>query len=199
MGATGSIHVGLAAIAKKSSAQEPFIVCNELVCSYLAKSALLPSPPGALIEEGGDPYFISLNFNLSGQALPPAPIDEILAEHPALSWGIILFDIWVMNSDRHRRNISYDTTTRKIQIFDHSHAFLSPSGDTAARLQACEDATAIGGHCLARRINHRNGLNDWVSKFQQVPDFYVEEVVEAAVEVRAGPAILDNTISGVSA
>jgi hypothetical protein len=48
-GVSGSIHVGLAAIAKKANAGEPNIVINELLCNLLARSLFLPCPPGCTI------------------------------------------------------------------------------------------------------------------------------------------------------
>src|SRR5258708_35918019 len=114
----------MAGIAKKSKANEPHIVGNELVCNMLGRMLLLPCPPGALLENNGEVYFCSLDFNMAGQALPPAPAAIIVSEAPELSWGVTLFDILVMNPDRHPQNISYNLQTKDVTIFDHSHAFL---------------------------------------------------------------------------
>jgi hypothetical protein len=61
-GATSSVHVGIAAIAKKATPASPHIVGNELVCNIFARGLLLPCPPGALLQKNGDAYFCSLNF-----------------------------------------------------------------------------------------------------------------------------------------
>jgi hypothetical protein len=147
-GATQSVHVGVAAIAKKSTKNEPNIVLNELVCNLVGRILFLPLPPGLLLENSGETYFSSLNFNLAGQALPPAPVATIVAELPELSWGITLFDIFIMNADRHNKNISYDRKTNELQIFDHSHAFLKPNGNVDTVIRDNTGKLAIGAIVL---------------------------------------------------
>jgi hypothetical protein len=106
-GATGSVYVGMSAVAKKSTTATPHIVANELVCNMIARTLLLNYPPGALLEKNGDVYFCSLDFNTAGQALPPISPAVVVGALPELSWGVTLFDVLVMNGDRHAQNISY--------------------------------------------------------------------------------------------
>ena len=124
VGVTVANHVGIAGVAKKATPTDPFLIANEVICNSLARMLLLPCPPGAMLDKGGEPYFFSLNFNLAGMALPPADAVTVVTSFPRLSWGIILFDTLVMNPDRHGLNIAHDTSTNKVQIFDHGHAFL---------------------------------------------------------------------------
>jgi hypothetical protein len=97
LGVTGSEHVGMAAIAKKATTATPYVVSNELFCSLMARVALLPCPPGALHDKSGDTYFCSLDFNSAGQSLPPVNPVAVLAQDTELCWGIVLFDVLVMN------------------------------------------------------------------------------------------------------
>jgi hypothetical protein len=122
--ATAPVHVHLAGIAKKATSGQPYIVANELVCGRIAGALLLPCPPGALMQKDVDTYFFSLDFNIAGETLPPVSASALVAKNPRLAWGIIVFDAFVMNGDRHPGNIAHDTSTDKIQIFDHSHAFV---------------------------------------------------------------------------
>jgi hypothetical protein len=117
-------------------------------------------------------HFASLNFNLSGQSLPPADPAAIASAFPALSWGILLFDMWVLNGDRHNGNISHDTIANKVQLFDHSHALFA-RGD----FQPFVNAPAIGGHCLAPMIASLDGLTDWNSHIGSVPERFVRTIV----------------------
>ena len=112
IGATGACYVGVAGVAKKATNAEPYIVANEVFCNAIARNLLLPCPPGATLDKGGEPYFFSLDFNLAGQALPPVVPSAIVAAFPRLSWGIILFDMLIMNGDRHAQNIAHDTSTQ---------------------------------------------------------------------------------------
>ena len=178
-GATGSVYVGMSAVAKKSTAAEPHIVGNEIVCSLLARMLFLPCPPGALLEKGGDTYFCSLDFNSAGHMLPPINAAAVVSVQPELSWGITLFDILVMNVDRHTHNISYDTGTKVVTIFDHSHAFMRPQGDVDALLLASKGQPCFGNHCLGQELNTWNGFATWSAKIKLLPDFCLEGAVDA--------------------
>jgi hypothetical protein len=173
----------VAGVAKKATAGEPYIVANEIFCNSIARILLLPCPPGATLDKEGEPYFFSLDFNLAGQALPPASASAIVALDPRLAWGIILFDTLVMNGDRHGMNIAHDTTTQKVQIFDHSHAFLRPQGDITATLAANDGNICIGGHCLAAEINTVDGLEMWIDRISKIPDYFIDGLIEASLLV----------------
>ena len=171
-GVTGSVYVSVHGVAKSNSAQYPTIVANELVCNRLASALLLPVPPGFLIKLDDVSHFASLNFNLSGQSLPPADAAAIVSAFPTLSWGILLFDMWVLNGDRHNGNISHDTIANKVQLFDHSHALFARSD-----FQSFSNSPAIGGHCLAPAITSLDGLTDWNSHIGAIPERFVRTIV----------------------
>ncbi len=187
-GVTDACHVGVTAVAKKSSADSPYIVANEVVCNAIARCLFLPCPPGALVDRNGEPWFISLNFNMAGQSLPPADANSVATMFPRLSWGIILFDALMMNGDRHDENISFDTSSNKVQIFDHSHAFVQDGGDISAFLAANEHNIHIHAHCLAQEISEFDGLDFWLARIRQIPDYFIEETIEAAATVGLPPA-----------
>lgn len=180
--ATAPVIVNIAGVGKKALPGQPFIVANELVCSAIARLLLLPCPPGALMQKNGDTYFFSLDFNIAGQSLPPISAPDVVAKFPRLCWGIIVFDALVMNGDRHPGNIAFDMTTNQIQIFDHSHAFLTPNGAIEHNLTARENSPAIGGHCLASEINTDDGMEDWLARVKLIPDYFIEGAVRAGCE-----------------
>jgi hypothetical protein len=179
IGVTGASRMAVAGIAKKATVNEPYIVANEIFCNSIARVLLLPCPPGATLDKEGEAYFFSLDFNLAGQALPPASASAIVALDPRLAWGIILFDILIMNGDRHGMNISHDTTTQKVQIFDHSHAFLRPQGSITATLATNDGNICIGRHCLAAEINTIDGLETWIDRISKIPDYFIDGLIEA--------------------
>jgi len=182
-GASNSFHVGVAAIGKKAEANQPNVVINELFCSTLARYLFLPCPPGILLENNGETYFCSLNFNLAGQSLPPAPIPEVVTLLPETSWGITLFDVWVMNPDRHGRNLSFNRQTKDIQIFDHSHAFLQSNGTPDQVMVNLKDQLAIGGHCIKAELNTWTGFAIWTARIKNVPDYVVDDTFDAISRV----------------
>lgn len=182
-GATQSVHVGIAAVAKCATNDSPLIVANELICNHLARAILLPCPPGFVIRKEEKPYFVSLDFNLAGQSLPPVDAAKIIEKYEELAWGIILFDIWVVNPDRHKKNISFNTLSGKIQIYDHSHAFMGASKDPKQQIETNKDSLGIGRHCLAREVTCIDFAKKWADKIQAVPEFYIREVLASAKEV----------------
>lgn len=185
-GAMQSIHVGVAGVAKAAMTGMPYAVSNELICGYLARAILLPVPPGFLINKGGVPHHVSLNFNLAGQDLPPADASAIVAAHPRLAWGILLFDAWVVNFDRHCGNISFDQASNQVQVFDHSHAFCHTN--LQQHLNANVTSLGIGGHCLAPEVVDTAGFDEWHTRIMCVPEFYIREVVSAAVGAGLPPS-----------
>jgi hypothetical protein len=180
--ATAPVMVHIAGVAKKRLPGQPFIVANELVCGAVARLLLLPCPPSALMQNNGETYFFSLDFNIAGQALPPINAAGVVAKFPDLSWGIIVFDAFVMNGDRHNRNIAFDTTANKVQIFDHSHALLTPNGDVQQSLANREKILAIGGHCLAQEVTSTHGMTEWIQRVKAIPDYFIEGIVQAGCE-----------------
>lgn len=177
-GVSGSIHVGMATVAKKANATEPNIVVNEMLCNLLARALFLPCPPGALLDNGGECYFASLNFNLAGQSLPPSPIATVVSKCPELCWGILLFDVLVMNPDRHSKNLAFNRHTSAVQIFDHSRAFLPLKSTIEMVVNNNQGKLGIDGHCLKTEINTMSGFDHWVNRIKSLPDYIIEESID---------------------
>lgn len=192
-GVTDAFHIGMAAIAKRASPSYPYVIANELICGRLARVVFLPCPPASLMEDAGELFFVSLDFNMSGGQLPPVNAARLLSDYPELCWGIILFDVWVMNGDRHRGNLAYDTTLKRVQVFDHSHAFAGAGGDIASRFTALRNDLAMGQHCL-NAISTYFGKDMWIERIQAVPDYFIEGIVEAACSVGLPPSQRSSSI-----
>lgn len=186
-GATKSVHVGGAGVAKCANTNHPFVVSNELICSGLARAILLPVPPGFLIEDGNKGvYYVSMDFNLAGQDLPPIDPTTVVSKQAFYSCGAIMFDIWVVNEDRHVGNLAYDKPSDKVQFFDHSHALgtkSNPRGAAQQRLGTWVDKLGIPGHCLAAAITNIKDVCEWAKRIQSVPEFYLREIVMSSSEI----------------
>lgn len=187
-GAMKSCHVGVSGIAKTATDAQPYALANEYICSALARVLRLPIPPSFVVIRDEERYHVSLNFNLSGEDLPPANAALVVQNCPLLSWGIILFDIWVANTDRHPQNLAYDTDDNRVQIFDHSHAFMN-GRNGREHLESHEDDLGIGrggnrtGHCLANEVTDLEGMAAWAARISAVPRYYIEEVVRDAADL----------------
>jgi hypothetical protein len=118
-GVSDRYDVAITTIAKGNSPEtSAFTVANELVCARLGAAIGLPMPAYAIVERDGEPYFASLDFNIEGQQLPPFNVPRITNEQPALVCGILVFDIWTLNSDRHDTNIAF--ITGRIEAATHA-------------------------------------------------------------------------------
>lgn len=190
-GATKSLYVGVTGIAKANSAELPYTIVNELICNQLARSIMLPVPPGFVIEHENNPYFVSLDFNLGGEDLPPADTSALAQSQPGIATGIILFDIWILNDDRHPSNLAFDTTSNKVQVFDHSHAFLRAEANPRNRFDRAENNLGIGNHCLLRELTSFVDIHDWHNRIIQVPEYYIRNSIESAVDLGLPPNLVD--------
>jgi hypothetical protein len=186
--------VGLQGVAKKGDAGHPLTVANEYICGTLGRSACLPIPPAVIVDKEGEAYHVSLDFNLSGQRLPPADPAALVAALPQLACGIVLFDVWIVNGDRHTRNLSYDQAAQRVQLFDHGHAFLQ-SADPVAYLQQLRDRLWNGGHCLAAHLTSLDGMRFWFDRFNAIPEFFIRDTIESAdglgLAAALTPAVID--------
>ncbi len=181
-GATGARHVGVAGVAKCAGPNSPFIVANELICGNLARILLLPIPPGFLIEHEDKPHWVSLNFNLKGEELPPVNAAILATANAHIATGILMFDIWIANPDRHNRNVAYDVSSNKVQVFDHSHALLG-CGTITDRLGKLDQDLGIANHCLLKVLKTPDRFRFWSDRIHEVPDYYINDVVESAKTV----------------
>ncbi len=197
IGVAGSRYVYLSAVAKENSAAAaPYCIPNELICGELGRFLRLPVPPvGIVSQTSGGPLFASLDFNLTGNSLPPVNVANCVRVLPSLSTGLLLFDIWVANCDRHAENFSVDFygTPPQMNIFDHSHALFGyAAGEGETRLATLRDRLGISWttnnpvdsgqhrHCLLDVVNDDYYFSLWLDRIRATPDFYIEEICQDA-------------------
>ena len=126
----------------------PYCVPNEVVCGEIGRFLGLPVPPAGVVytPKGDDLFYASLDFNLTGNALPPVNVTKCVSVLPRESAGVLLFDILIANSDRHGRNLSVDFSAKppRMNIFDHGHAlFGKDAGNGVARLEKLSDRLGV--------------------------------------------------------
>ena len=195
IGVSGSYQITISAIAKSNGPWAPYCVPNELICSEIGRFLRLPIPPFGIVSAPNAPepyWFASLDFNLTGNALPSIDPAECVERLPDLSAGLLLFDTLVANSDRHRGNVSVDLSIQppRMSIFDHSHALFGfEQGKGVEHLTAVRDQLAVAGgpfaqenrHCLVDVIKTDDHFGKWWEWIKALPDFFIEEVCRAAV------------------
>jgi hypothetical protein len=204
-GVTGAWWASVRAVLKENSPLAPYCVANELICSQLGQLLGLPIPPCGLFVEprnrARSPYFGTLSFNLNANSLPPADPDDCVRAysnpaHPRLDLtaGVLLFDVWVANGDRHPANLALDTSVapHQLHVFDHSHALFGRDagqggarlGRTRTALGIAESTDASGNrHCLLDAILTNAPFRLWLDRLRQVPDYVISDAVGRARDV----------------
>jgi hypothetical protein len=193
VGVSDAYFLELVAIGKMSLPSR-FIVANEYISAKMGTYLGLPIPPFALLQQKGtnpQVWFGSLDYRLTGESLPQIDPETFVEEFPNISTGIILFDIWIANSDRHEGNLNVDRSAQKprVNVFDHSHSLFLAEG--AKRLERLADHAGITasadpgatGHCLIEHLGTDAHFDAWLDRIEDAPRFLIRQACRDVVEV----------------
>jgi len=115
-----------------------------------------------------------------------------MAAAPKTGAGILAFDAWIVNTDRHRKNLAFDKTTKRVQIFDHSHALYGADGQNLADHE--HDIGFERPHCLAPHLTSFGDVGVWCDLIRAIPRRYIYELLKAAVDVGLPQNAVDATL-----
>jgi hypothetical protein len=178
----GGAHIFL----KKNSADVPVAVANEYCGGELARQLRLPVPPGfvADVPEDGETAYATLGFNLHGENTPEIDAAAAVRAEPDLCSGVLVFDVWIINTDRHPKNLSFleRRPPHRVNVFDHSHAPFYPDA-----ISAMQQRMGIAGwveqgeqrghrHCLLDVLPTDAFLMKWVERIQSIPEAHIREI-----------------------
>lgn len=188
---TVEVGDGLFFVKSANANSAPYLVAQEYICAELAKHIRLPLPPHFVgRDKRRNLVFCSLNVTIGGGSAPPLDQPRLaVANEPDLCTGLILFDIWMMNTDRKPDNVSYmpNRVPQKLGIIDHSHTLFFYS-DWSARFKnklAIEGTSAphANRHILLDYLNTTTYISKWLNRIKSVPSEYIKEVVTDTVEL----------------
>ncbi|WP_435612189.1 hypothetical protein [Streptomyces sp. bgisy159] len=174
----GVYHVKLNAYARQDTSAKPFAVVNDFVASSLGMAAGLPVPPGNLVGlYGGKHGYVSLAFGDRGDRPPPVIPPKFCAERPWEACGIIAFDHWILNTDRHDENLAYLPDVG-VSVFDHDRTLINqpPDGDAIASLSSGKDI-AYKTHCLIRHVKDVSHFPEWFDRISSVTRREILQIV----------------------
>lgn len=169
-GASGALEVLLEGIAKDDSS-EPYTVVNEYICSCIAAAVGLPVPPGTIAKKAdGSNMFTSMRFTVGSTSLPPMDPAELVADHPDIAAGIVAFDCWVGNWDRHNGNIAYVRGVSGVSIFDHGRTLLhTPNGTGESAIDGWRDAPHLhAASAILQHVDDHKRLARWSERIALV-------------------------------
>jgi hypothetical protein len=155
-------------------------VANEFICGRLASFLGLPVPPGTIIKtKDNKTGYASLRFGSEGERPPPVIPKHLAADHPHLVAGIVVFDCWIANPDRHNKNLAYSRKTKQPPVvFDHDQALFGLS-DTHDRLAEKLNESFVSD-CLGEYITSSESFRPWVKRVEAIQNETIQEICEAA-------------------
>ncbi|MDR3661302.1 MAG: hypothetical protein P4L86_13085 [Mycobacterium sp.] len=109
----------------------------------------------AIVElDDGTPAYAMMKFGKKGDKPPPVDAEEFVENRPHLAAGIVLFDAWILNGDRHAGNLAwYPGKNDAASIFDHGHAlFGTREGKGIDHLHGLLNAPCLGYGCLIEQL-----------------------------------------------
>jgi hypothetical protein len=170
----------------------PYTVAQEYICAELAKHIRLPLPPHFIARDRRSKELLFCTMNLTLGGGEPPRLDQpksAVAQEPDLCTGLILFDIWVLNTDRHDENVSFQSQRppQRLGIFDHSHTlFFYP--DWSVRFHGKlaiggKDAPESNRHVLLDHLDTIDHIPKWLKRIRGVPDEYLGEILMNATEL----------------
>jgi len=164
-------------------------------------------PPGAIVEDGKthEKWFASLDFNLVGEDLPPVTAARCAKELPELSTGLLLFDSFICNPDRHARNLAVNflATPPTMSVFDHGHALLGDAAGGVERLAGFVGRLGMTGgsvseghpHVLLDHLGTSEYFEGWLGRIEGLPDYVVrgacDDVVGLGINTEEAGRIAD--------
>ena len=172
--------VNLTGYVRQNSTDRPYGVANDYVASTLGTAIGLEVPPGRLIRLPGDEVgYLSMGFSDKGDRLPPALLGKLAAERPWDAAGILAFDQWIYNTDRHDENLAYASDVG-LAIFDHDRSVINtpPASDPYALLNYARDQ-ALTGHKLAPHIVSDEYFASWSARIASIDIREIRRAVAA--------------------
>jgi hypothetical protein len=124
---------------------------------------------------GNREAWASAQVALAGQEVaPPVPAD-IAAAHPYVVAGIVVFDVWIHNVDRHEENLIYHPSLG-LWIIDHDQCLAGSQADLATTLRGSKESLTKSWAFVAADV-HQGHAGDWINRIKSCSAAAVEQVV----------------------
>lgn len=183
-GASGARYCTMEGVAKLNTSTAPYTVANEFICGRLALLVGLPTPPGVITRTDEDEVaFVALRFGDKGELPPPVIPAEVVHDNPLAAAGIVVFDCWVLNGDRHEGNLAYEQGSLPLLMFDHSHALFGPK-EGVPRLEQYAGKPLVAG-CLHTELEKGAELDDWCERIAAIDNRVIRDLMEQMADVSA--------------
>ncbi len=174
----------LSGVAKRNSTKAPYAVPNEFICGRLGLLTGLPVPPGTVVTaDDGKLAYVSLRFGPKEEPPPPLDPQEFVEDNPSTAAGVVAFDCWIGNPDRHEHNLAYVRGESRVpvMVFDHSHALLGVQvGAAVHQLRTTIDEPLISG-ILRQHITSSTEFEYWANRIGAVSSELIRDICQTVV------------------
>jgi HipA-like protein len=168
----------MSGVAKVGSANQRYVVPNEFICGRLGLMIGLPVPPGVVVRTDQDDLaYVALRFGKKGELPPPVIAEHAAQDNPAMTAGVIAFDCWMSNTDRHSGNLAYSRQGVDFAVFDHSHALLGANPATGQAYLAGRKDRPVVSSCLGPHVTTAKFFSRWTQRIGALPDDLIEDIV----------------------
>lgn len=173
---------------KRNSNDSPYRLASEYVAAQLGRIVGLPIPPCGVTYYGdeSEPLFSSFDFNQQRARLPPIIPELFVKKLPFLAAGILVFDIFIGNEDRHEENLVVDrvNSPKEVHVFDHDQSLLTGlflSG--TEKLHALTNNLGVTGakpfssyrHVFIDHVSNEDDLLMWADRIGGIRDYMIDD------------------------
>lgn len=185
---TGRVYI------KQNTPDHRWLIANEYLSSRLATMIGLPTPPGDLGQDyARQPLWITTLVEYDGE--PPAPEETpiLAAREPDLAAGLLVFDVWVLNVDRHESNVCSHPKLGMWAI-DHDQAFAYTKTGNGGSLAECQ-SEPLRWHLFRNSGLDPSLLHIWGQRVRNVPPSAIKRLVSDGSRRGLYPASLNSELT----
>jgi hypothetical protein len=188
-GVNDSAEVTTRSVGKWDSDTSPYLVANEWICGNIATMLRLPIPPFSLYRDGTTKRAKRMFGSLRISDNTPPDVDPVKCVEclPLISAGIVMFDIFVANRDRHLGNLKVDDPLNPtaVYIIDHERAlFGAVKKGAVVRLTEVWETLGVttgnrllgSDHCLIDLLTSAADVAYWIERVQTIPVWFLEDL-----------------------
>jgi hypothetical protein len=175
--------VGVRSVAKRLEPHSPIEFANEFIGQELGRAVGIPVIRGERVWRNNEPWFCSFKFNANTPEQLPSKISPTAAATacPFDSAGIIIFDAWLHNHDRHDKNLGFDEDAPQIFALDHGRSLFHssrPAEEMPHRRHGFDFAT----HCLVPHVSQLDDFVEWFWRILAIPADFIRRTLSAAID-----------------
>lgn len=158
----------------------PYVIANEFVCAQLAAEVGLPVPDCEIQRIGQKAWFVSYYIDNEPFAYSKFQSCRNMTDVPLL----LLFDLWVCNSDRWQSNLLLarvkDTPrTYEFLVIDHSHALFGEADRPGVLPLDIQPHLCFDFGELTERILRDSDWDSALSRLYSVSDKTVRQIIDS--------------------